>query len=72
MDSRTRKELRSLLRLARKDRRKPLAGYVKEGDGSIHGSHKVAQAAVPAEDGGLSTACHKTHWASMDYVRALQ
>ena len=36
MDSRARKELRSLLRQARKDGRKPFAGYIKEGDGSIH------------------------------------
>ena len=36
MDSRAKKELRSLLRQARKDGRKPFAGYMKEGDGSIH------------------------------------
>ena len=36
MDSRAKKELRSLLRQARKDGRKPFAGYIKEGDGSIH------------------------------------
>jgi hypothetical protein len=36
MDSRARKELRSLLRQARKDGRKPFAGYIKEGDGRIH------------------------------------
>jgi hypothetical protein len=35
MDSRAKKELRSLLRQARKDGRKPFAGYIKEGDGSI-------------------------------------
>jgi hypothetical protein len=36
MDSEVKKELRSLLRQARKDGRKPFAGYIKEGDGSIH------------------------------------
>ena len=36
MDSRAKKELRSLLRQARKDGRKPFAGYIKEGDGRIH------------------------------------
>jgi hypothetical protein len=36
MDSGSTKELRSLLRQARKDGRKPFAGYIKEGDGSIH------------------------------------
>ena len=36
MDSRAKKELRSLLRQARKDGRKPFAGYIKEEDGSIH------------------------------------
>jgi hypothetical protein len=36
MDSGSEKELRSLLRQARKDGRKPFAGYIKEGDGSIH------------------------------------
>jgi hypothetical protein len=36
MASRDKKELRSLLRQARKDGRKPFAGYIKEGDGSIH------------------------------------
>ena len=36
MDSRAKKELRSLLRQARKDGRKPFAGYIKEGDASIH------------------------------------
>ena len=36
MDSKAKKELRSLLRQARKDGRKPFAGYIKEGDGSIH------------------------------------
>ncbi len=36
MDSGAKKELRSLLRQARKDGRKPFAGYIKEGDGSIH------------------------------------
>ncbi len=36
MDSRAKKELRSLLRRARKDGHKPFAGYIKEGDDSIH------------------------------------
>ena len=36
MDSGSTKELRSLLRQARKDGRKPFAGYIKEEDGSIH------------------------------------
>ena len=36
MDSRNKKESRSLLWQARKDGRKPFAGYIKEGDGSIH------------------------------------
>jgi hypothetical protein len=36
MDSRAKKELRSLLRQARRDGRKPFAGTSKERDGSIH------------------------------------
>jgi hypothetical protein len=36
MDSGSTKELRSLLRQARKDGRKPFAGYIKEEDGRIH------------------------------------
>ncbi len=36
MDSRTIKDLRSLLRQVGKDGRKPFAGYIKEEDGSIH------------------------------------
>ena len=36
MDTKTKRELIALLRQARKDGRKPFAGYIKEGDGSIH------------------------------------
>jgi hypothetical protein len=36
MASSSTKELRSLLRQARKDGRKPFAGYIQEGDSSIH------------------------------------
>ncbi len=36
MDTKTKREIISLLRQARKDGRKPFAGYIKEEDGSIH------------------------------------